>query len=59
MKTEKFMKTTLEIVGFPFTLANMYVNTKLNKNYKVSNLYSSGLLYPSVPWIRNLLNQFT
>ena len=28
MKSEKFIKTTLEIVGFPFTLANMYVNKK-------------------------------
>lgn len=28
MKIEKFIKTTLEVVGFPFTLVNMYVNKK-------------------------------
>ena len=28
MKTVKFIKTTLEVVGFPFTMANKYFNKK-------------------------------
>ncbi|MEK4405034.1 hypothetical protein MKZ26_11605 [Sporosarcina sp. FSL K6-6792] len=28
MKTEKIIKTTLEIVGFPFVMANMYFDKK-------------------------------
>lgn len=37
MKTEKFIKTTLEVVGFPFTLANMYVSKK-NKVSEIGEL---------------------
>lgn len=30
MKTEKWIKTAIEVVGFPFTLFNMYLNKKNN-----------------------------
>ncbi|WP_255249783.1 MULTISPECIES: hypothetical protein [Bacillus] len=28
MKTDKFIKTAIDVVGFPFTLTNMYFNKK-------------------------------
>ncbi|HJF31543.1 MAG TPA: alpha/beta hydrolase [Sporosarcina psychrophila] len=37
MKTEKFIKTTLEVVGFPFTIANIYFNEK-NKVSEIGDL---------------------